>query len=189
MTEEEQQEQEENSTVSETEDAQTESAEAKTPEEGLFAELEKAQADAMAARDGYLRTVADMENLRKRFAREKEEIRRRAASDLIEDLLPALDNLEIGLASAANHPEASDVAKGFEFVATQIGQILQQHGLERVSPAPGEPFDHSLHEAVAHEASDEIEDHQVIKVMRVGYSLNERLLRPASVVVSSGAEK
>lgn len=188
MTEEEQQEQEENENVSaaEAEDTQTESTE--TPE-GLFAELEKAHADAKAAKDGYLRTVADMENLRKRFAREKEEIRRRAASDLIEDLLPALDNLEIGLASAANHPEASEVAKGFEFVAAQISQILQQHGLERVSPEPGAPFDHSLHEAVSHEASDEIEDHQVIKVMRVGYSLNERLLRPASVVVSSGPEK
>ncbi len=157
-----------------------------SPEGGLMAELEKAQAESKEAKDKLLRTVADMENLRRRFAREKEDIRRLAASALIEDLLPALDNLDLGLSSAANHPEAANVAKGFEFVAAQFMQILQQHGLERIEPASGAPFDHNLHDAVSQEASEEVADHHVIKVMRPGYQLNERLLRPASVVVSSG---
>jgi len=153
----------------------------------IYTELEKIQDEAKSAQERYLRTVADMENLRKRFAREKEDIRRRAAADLIEDLLPALDNLEMGLNAAGNHPEAANVAKGFEFVAAQLSQILEQHGLAKIDPEAGAEFSHDFHEAVAHEASDAIADHHVIKVMRVGYTLNGRLLRPASVVVSSGS--
>lgn len=164
----------------------TEDAGQAAPEAGLMAELEKAQAEAAEAKDKLLRTVADMDNLRRRFAREKEDIRRLAASALIEDLLPALDNLDIGLTSAAKHPEAAVVTKGFEFVAVQFGQVLQSHGLERLEPAAGVPFDHNLHEAVSQEASADIADHHVIRVMRPGYRLNDRLLRPASVVVSSG---
>lgn len=157
-----------------------------SPEVNLMAELEKVQSEARDAKDKHLRTIADMDNLRRRFAREKEDIRRLAASALIEDLLPALDNLDIGLSTVAKHPEVSEVTKGFEFVAMQFAQVLQQHGLERLEPAAGEPFDHNLHEAVSQEASDEVADHHVIKVMRPGYRLNERLLRPAAVVVSSG---
>jgi len=165
-----------------------ETTEAVDQEVNLFEELEKVQAELKDARERTLRTLADMENLRKRFARDKEDIRRRAASDLIEDLLPALDNLEIGLSSAANHPEAANIAKGFEFVAAQLVQILNQHGLEKIDPPAGTEFNHDIHEAVSTEANGEIADHHVIKAMRVGYTLNERLLRPASVVVSSGPE-
>lgn len=165
-----------------------ETTDAGDPEVKVFEELEKTQAELKDARERTLRTLADMENLRKRFAREKEDIRRRAASDLIEELLPALDNLEIGLSSAANHPEAANVAKGFEFVAAQLAQILEQQGLSKIDPAAGTEFNHDIHEAVSTETSDEVPDHHVIKVMRVGYTLNERLLRPASVVVSSGPE-
>lgn len=175
----------------------THAAEQSMPGEvNLMAELEKALAEAQtsqekakAAEEKHLRTLADMENLRRRFAREKEDIRRLAAAALIEDLLPALDNLDIGLSSAARHPEASEVAKGFEFVAAQFIQILNDHGLERLAPAPGDAFDHNIHEAVAQEASASIPDHHVVKAMRTGYRLNERLLRPASVVVSSGSAK
>ncbi len=137
-------------------------------------------------RERYLRTLADMENLRRRLARDREEIRRTAAANVIEDLLPALDNLRIGLDSAANHPEAANVTKGFEFVVQQIEQTLSSHGLTRLSPEPGSDFDPNLHEAVAQQPHDTIADHQVISVTRVGYTLNERLLRAASVVVSSG---
>lgn len=173
----------ENDAQAEEQPAQDEAA---PPDDSLMAELEKAHAEAKEAKEKHLRVMADMENLRRRLAREKEDIRRMAASSLIEDLLPALDNLDIGLASVANHPEASDVTKGFEFVAVQFTQALQQHGLERIEPAQGEAFDHNLHDAVSQEPSDEVDDHHIIKSVRPGYRLNERLLRPASVVVSSG---
>jgi len=78
------------------------------------------------------------------------------------------------------------VAKGFEVVGSQLQQILGQYGLEVIEPASGDDFDHNEHEAVSQQPSDDIADDKVITLVRAGYKLNERLLRPASVVVSSG---
>jgi molecular chaperone GrpE len=168
-------------------DVINETSEQTTSEEtNLMAALDKALADVQEYKEKHLRTLADMENLRRRFAREKEDIRRMAASALLEDILPALDNLDIGLSSAARHPEAAEVAKGFEFVAVQLQQILKEHGLERLHPSRGDSFDHNIHEAVAQEASEDVPEDHVLKVVRTGYRLNDRLLRAASVVVSSG---
>ena len=126
-----------------------------------------------------------MQNFRKRSLREKEELRKYAVSGLIEDLLPALDNLELGLAAADNHPEAKAVSDGFRMVAQQITSILQNNGVECVNPE-GEDFDPNFHESVGFQPSDEVEDQKVIQVLRKGYSLNGRILRAANVIVSSG---
>ncbi|MGE9293433.1 nucleotide exchange factor GrpE [Ruficoccus sp. ZRK36] len=162
------------------------SAEAGSETAKLLAELDKAQAQAKDYEDRYLRSMADLDNFRRRAAREKEESRLLANAVLIEELLPALDNFRLGLAAAGNHPEAAEVAKGFEVVAAQLRQVLNGHGLEVIEPAPGEDFDHNLHEAVSQSPSDEIADNKVLTLVRAGYQLNQRLLRPASVVVSSG---
>lgn len=154
----------------------------------LLEQITKLQDEVGQHKDRYLRSVADMENLRKRMARDKEDIRRRATASLIEDLLPALDNMQMGLSSADQHPEAKEIAKGFEMVSAQIKQILQSHGLDPIEPAAGEAFDPHIHESVALQPHDEIEEQHVISLMRVGYKLNDNLLRPASVVVSSGKE-
>ena len=155
----------------------------------LLEQVSNLQQEAKDAQERYLRTVADMENLRKRVARDKEDIRRRASASLIEDLLPALDNLELGLIEARKHEEAKNIVQGFDVVVSQLNQILKGHGLERIDPNEGDSFDHHIHEAMAQQASYDIPDHHVAKVVRVGYTLNERLLRPASVVVSSGPEE
>ncbi len=152
----------------------------------LLQQIEKLQQEVKDHQDRLLRTVADMDNLRRRTAREKEEIRKLGTGTLMEDLLPALDNLQIGLTAAGKHPEAGEVCKGFEVVANQLSQILEGHGLQRIDPEVGEAFDPNRHEAVAHQPSEEVPDDSILSVMRVGYALNERLLRPASVVVSSG---
>ena len=132
-----------------------------------------------------LRAAADFENFRKRSLREKEELRKYAVSSLIEELLPALDNLELGLSAADNHPEAKAVSDGFRMVAQQIMSILQNNGVECLNPE-GEDFDPNFHESVGVQPSDEFEDHKVIQVVRKGYSLNGRILRAANVIVSSG---
>lgn len=132
-----------------------------------------------------LRAAADFENFRKRSIREKDEIRKYAISGLIEDLLPALDNLELGLSAADNHPEAKAIADGFLMVAQQLTGILQSNGLECVDPV-GEEFNPNFHESVGFQPSDEVEDHKVIQVVRKGYTLNGRILRAANVIVSSG---
>jgi len=152
----------------------------------LLAQIDQLQQELQAQKDKALRAVADLDNYRRRVAREKEDLRKRAEGEVIEDLLPALDNFQIGLDHAAKAANAADVAKGFEFIVTQISQILEQRGLTQIAPQPGDEFDHHQHDAVGHEASEDIGDHCIIKVMRPGYQLGERLLRPASVVVSSG---
>ena len=151
-------------------------------------ELEKAQAEALEMKTRYLRSVADMENYRKRIAREKQEIIRSAAAGVIESLLPVLDNMKLGLQAADNHPEAKDVTIGFKMVDDQFKKTLSEQGLEELIP-DGETFDPNLHECIAHQPSDEVEEDKVIATVRAGYRLNERLIRAASVIVSSGPAK
>ncbi|MCH8474758.1 MAG: nucleotide exchange factor GrpE [Opitutales bacterium] len=147
--------------------------------------LEEARAESKENYQRYLRSVADLENYRKRALKEKEELRKYAVSGLVEDLLPALDNLELGLLSAEGNEAGKSVAQGFVMVVQQIKSILQQHGLEEVNPV-GEDFDPHAHEATAHEASEEFAEGKILRVHRKGYKLQGRLLRPAMVVVSSG---
>jgi molecular chaperone GrpE len=149
-------------------------------------QLAAARKEAAENRDRYLRAVADLENFRRRTVREKEELRLFATSRLLEDLLPALDNLALGLASA-KQPKADlkALAGGVELLQQQLKSALAAHGLKEISPL-GQPFDPHQHEAISHEASPDVEAERVLRVVRTGYVLNGRLLRPASVVVSSG---
>lgn len=167
-------------------DAPAEEVEA--AQEPELTELEKAQAEAAEMKTRYLRAVADMENYRKRMGREKQEIIRRAAAAVIEELLPVLDNMKLGLQAAEGHPEAKDVTVGFKMVEDQLKKTLSGHGLEELVP-DGEAFDPNLHECIAHQPSDEEKEDHVIQTVRAGYRLNERLIRAANVIVSSGPTK
>jgi molecular chaperone GrpE len=152
-------------------------------------ELAASRQEAAANHDRYLRSVADFENFRRRTVREKDELRQFAASRVLEDLLPVLDNLGLGLA-AAKQPGA-DLAKligGIDLVLTQLKSTLANHGLKEINPA-GQSFDANLHESISAQPSTGIEEGKVVTVVRPGFSLNGRLLRPAAVVVSSGAAK
>jgi molecular chaperone GrpE len=148
--------------------------------------LEAARKEAAEAHDRHLRAVADLENFKRRTIREKEDLRLYGASRILEDLLPVLDNLSLGLA-AARQPNAvlGTLVGGVEMVGQQLKSALAAHGLKEISPA-GQPFDPHQHEAMSHEASATVPVEHVISTVRSGYSLNGRLLRPAAVVVSSG---
>jgi len=148
--------------------------------------LAAAKKEAADNHDRYLRAAADLENFRRRTVREKEELRLFAASRLLEDLLPALDNLALGLASA-RQPKADMKALvgGVELLQQQLKSALAAHGLKEINPL-GQPFDPHQHEAISHQPSPDVAAEHVLKVVRTGYVLNGRLLRPASVVVSSG---
>jgi len=173
--------------VEETPEAASEEQEA-TPTEPEMTELEKAQAEAAEMKTRYLRSVADMENYRKRMAREKQDIIRGAAASVIESLLPVLDNMKLGLQAAENHPEAKDVTTGFKMVEDQLKKSLSEQGLEELVP-DGQAFDPNLHECIAHQPSAEVAEDHVIQTVRAGYRLNDRLIRAANVIVSSGPEK
>ena len=157
-------------------------AAAPTPTEPLA----EAKKEAAANHDRYLRAVADLENFRRRTVREKEELRLYATSRLLEDLLHALDNLGLGLA-AARQPNADlkALANGVELVQQQLKGALVAHGLKEINPV-GEAFDPHQHEALSHQTSASVKPEHVLTVVRTGYVLNGRLLRPASVIVSSG---
>ena len=156
--------------------------------EPVLTDLEKAQAEAADMKSRYLRSVADMENYRKRIGREKQDIIRSAAAGVIESLLPVLDNMKLGLQAADNHPEAKDVTIGFKMVDDQLKKTLSEQGLEELIP-DGADFDPNLHECIAHQPSDDIAEDKVIQTVRAGYRLNDRLIRAANVIVSSGPAK
>lgn len=155
------------------------------PEEQLAA----AKAEAASNFDRYMRAMADLDNFRKRTAREKDELRQYAAGRVLEDLLPVLDNLGLGIA-AAKQPgaEVKALVGGVEMVLTQLKTALGNHGLTEINPL-GQPFDAHQHEAISQQPSAEVPEGSVTNVIRIGYALNGRLLRPAAVVVSSGPAK
>ena len=146
--------------------------------ESLAAEVEK-------YKDAALRARADLDNYRKRVAREKEDASRYANNSLLESLLPIVDNFELGLEAAQNTPEAIGIVQGLQMVRKQLEDFLRDHGVEIVN-AEGISFDPNLHDAVAHEPSPDIPEGTVIRQLRKGFKLKDRLIRPASVIVSKG---
>jgi molecular chaperone GrpE len=148
--------------------------------------LTAAKKEAADNYDRYMRVAADLENFRRRAIREKEELRLFATSRVLEDLLPGLDNLALAIA-ATKQPKADlkTLAGGVEMVLQQLKAALVSHGLKEIDPT-GQPFDPHLHEAISHQPSADVKAEHVLTVVRTGFTLNGRLLRPAAVVVSSG---
>lgn len=152
----------------------------------LESQLAAAKKDAADNYDRYIRLAADMENLRRRTMREKDEIRQYAAGRILEDLLAVIDNLGFGLAAAkAPNADLKTLLGGIGMVQDQLKNALAGHGLKEINPV-GQTFDPNLHESISSQPSAEIADGLVLQVVRVGFSLNGRLLRPASVILSSG---
>lgn len=143
-------------------------------------------AEATKFRDLYLRAQADLDNFRKRTAREKEESVRYANASLLERLLPVMDNFELGLDAASKANDAAGILQGMSMVRRQMQDFLADSGVDAIV-AEGAPFDPNLHEAVGQEASDTMPEGHVLRQLRKGFKLRDRLLRPATVIVSKGA--
>ena len=157
----------------------------KDSEDRVQARLEEAYGKRDELQNKYLRTVAELDNLRKRAARDREEISTRIKANLIGDLLPTMDAFRLGMEDARKREEAKGVVDGFAMVLTQFESVLGENGLSLIDPC-GDPFDPNLHEAVARENSEDVDEGLVLSTVRVGYKLGERLLRPAAVVISEG---
>ena len=147
--------------------------------------LQEKAAKVDELRDQLLRTVADMDNLRKRSAREKQDAIRFANEGLLEKLVPVLDNFEMAmLATASAEGSSADSLKtGVNMILSQFKNVLSEAGLEAIDAA-GKPFDPNLHEAVSQQESNTVPEGQVLQQLRRGYKLKDRLLRPATVVVA-----
>ncbi len=137
-------------------------------------------------KDVAARSQADLDNFRKRMAREKSEAIQYANRSLLEQLLPIIDNFEMGLkAASASEGDSSVILTGMSMVFKQINDFLSDQGVE-VIESDGQVFDPNVHEALKQEASDEVPEGQVIYTMRRGFRMKDRVLRAANVVVSSG---
>ncbi|HEX4666540.1 MAG TPA: nucleotide exchange factor GrpE [Chthoniobacterales bacterium] len=161
------------------EDAPTEqNGDSDDPTAGLQADLDR-------FRDLALRSQADFDNFKKRAAREKEEAIKYANSSLLERLVAIVDNFELGLTAARSEGEKSPIYSGMSMVLKQLSDFLAENGLQPID-AEGQKFDPNLHEAIAHEPSENVPEGNVVRQMRRGYKMKDRLLRPSAVVVSSG---
>lgn len=154
----------------------------------LLKEIKDLQDEANKHKENYLRSVADLENYRRRMVREKEELRKNVAYSVIEDFLPIIDNMMLGIDAAKNNDASENILQGFEMVLSQFKSILADHEVKELNPQ-GALFDPNEHECVSLVPNPDVEENKIINVVRVGYRLQDRLIRPASVVVSSGPEK
>lgn len=146
----------------------------------LEAEILELKAQLEASRQESLRVLADVENQRKRLARDAEQARRYATERLISDLLPVADALEAGLRAGGD--DAARLREGIELTHRQFSRALETHGLLVIDPV-GERFDPDLHQAMGVVDAPGKEPGTVLAVMQKGYRLNERLVRPALVQV------
>ena len=151
-------------------------------------EVASMQADLDRFRDLAMRTQADFENYKKRCAREKDESIKYANKSLLEKLVSIVDHFELGLEAARGEGEKSPIYSGMSLVLKQLQDFLVENGLQPIE-AVGQKFDPNLHEAIAHESSAEVPEETVIRQTRRGYRYKDRLLRPSTVMVSSGPPK
>lgn len=147
--------------------------------------LNQALMEAAQWKDAAHRAAAELDNFRKRTARDLQETVKYANAGLLESLLPVLDNFDYGMAAAKAESEGSNLYVGLSMVLRQVQDFLKDNGVEEIS-AVGMPFDPNLHEAVSQQPSGTVAEGTVISQTRRGYKLRDRLLRPASVIVSSG---
>jgi molecular chaperone GrpE len=157
-------------------------------QERLETKLSEAYGKQDDLQNKYLRVHADLENIKKRAIREREDAVQRTRTQLIGDLLPIIDSFKMGLSEASKHDEAKSYVEGFAMATNQLENILSEYGLSIIEPT-NQAFDAKFHEAISYEESEDTGDGIVIKTIRNGYKLGEKLLRPASVILSKNIKE
>jgi len=151
----------------------------------LLRKLKDTEEEAQKNYDLYMRTYAEIENVKKRGIREKEELSKYANESLIKEILPVIDNLQKAISHAQNDESPSGLVEGLELTLGGLITALEKAGLKEVE-AEGKPFDPNFHEAISQQRDDKVAPGLVINEFQKGYLLNGRLIRPARVVVSQG---
>lgn len=165
-------------------------------EEKLRLELEqalsnhaKAEEEIATCKDQLVRIVAESENIRKRAQKQIEDASKFAISGFSKDLIEVIENLFLALENidkeqVNNDENFANLYKGVEMTKNTLVSVFEKHGIKRVNPEVKEFFDHNLHQAVAHIPQEGYEDNMIVSVMRAGYILHDRLIKPAMVVVA-----
>jgi molecular chaperone GrpE len=145
---------------------------------------QKLRAELAAAKDREMRAHAELDNYRKRAARELDERLRYANLSLLRDLLPVLDNVDRAIEAGEKSADAAALLEGFKIVSQQLGDVLKRHHCTRIEALHAE-FDPNVHHAVMQQPSEEHPANTVLMVTQNGYQLHDRVVRPSQVIVSA----
>ncbi len=154
-------------------------------EEELGEEITDTTDEMLKWRDTALRTAAEYDNYRKRSVKDREEFSRYANRGLLEELLPIIDNFEMGM-SMAQQETQSMIYIGMNMVQKQLTDFLDGQGVKPIATQVGDAFDHNIHEAIQSEESD-MPEGSIVRIIRRGYTLRDRLLRPVNVITAAPA--
>jgi molecular chaperone GrpE len=149
--------------------------------------IESLQQQLKEAENRYLRAQAEIENVRKRAQRDVAAVRETTRSMTVEEILPVFDHFQMAMSHTEQNPDFNTLQQGMNMILAEFERAFETLGVKKIE-ATGALFNPEEHEAVAQETSDEVEEGRVIRQWKCGYRLGDRLLRPASVVVSSGPE-
>jgi len=158
----------------------------------IISEIDKLKEELAVAEDAKLRALAEVENMRRRMEKEKQENARYGSSNLARGLFTILDNFDRALLASPKEPKnKKDIEKnylslheGVELTLKDISALFRQNGIEIIIPSKGDSFDHNIHQAMLEVPTDELKPGCVCEVLQAGYKIYDRLLRPAMVGVS-----
>jgi len=170
-------------------DVQEDEAALESPEknaDSLEAQLEIAQAKATENWDHYLRAKAEMDNLRRRNSKDLEKAHKYGIEKFVTELLPVLDSMVMGLAT--EDASAESLREGMILTMNMLEKMMEKLGIEEIDPM-NEKFDPAKHQAMTMQPNADVEPNTVIAVMQKGYALNDRLIRPAMVMVSKAVDE
>ena len=154
--------------------------------DSLEAQLEDAQSKASENWDHFVRAKAEMDNLRRRNSIDLENAHKFGMEKFVTELLPVIDSISMGLAT--EEASAESLREGMGMTLSMIEKMMEKLGIEEIDPL-NEKFDAEKHQAMTMQPNADVEPNTVIAVMQKGYALNERLIRPAMVMVSKAVEE
>ncbi len=152
----------------------------------LIDKIEQVQESVEENYDLYVRSQAEMDNMKKRFQKEKQDLIKFSNESLVKQVLPVMDNLEKAISHSQDENSLNSLKEGVELTLKGLKNTLEKAGLEEVQ-AVGEPFDPNCHEAISEQEDDSVEPKTVLQELQKGYFLNKRLIRPSMVIVSKSA--
>jgi|LauGreDrversion4_2_1035121.scaffolds.fasta_scaffold654622_1 molecular chaperone GrpE len=154
------------------------------PSAVLAADLEKARAEAAANLDGWQRSRAEFANYKKRMEAQNAELRNIAVTSIITKMLPVQDDFELAVRNLPESLRSENWVVGVLHISRKLASLLENENVKAIEVGPGTAFNPALHEAITHDADPSVPSGHVIEVVRTGYRLGERVLRPALVRVA-----
>jgi molecular chaperone GrpE len=151
-----------------------------------LSELQLLQREADEWKDLAARRLADLENMRRRTALEKQDLHLRASEHVITKMLPVLDDLHAAAAAALGTTDVQSLRTGIEMIYAKACQIFEEAGVRVLDAEPGQPFDVEFHESLMHAPSNEHPEGHIVQPVMRGYQLHDRVLRHAKVITSAG---